>query len=354
MTVNRGLFIRNNGSVGTTPIEGRLALAALVWENSPGNPRSGLLDQKTATVVSGTATMSYNVAPINPVINRAAGEGVYIFTLTGTTNVVTSAAPATGSRYDLIYVKQNDPDKGDPDNNAVVDVIQGTAAASPTKPYANLPAGAYVLAEALVGPNVTGTNAAGVTITQVWKYTAMRGAPLTVRNKTERDEITGAAGMAITRLDCDNWRQEHDGTGWKFVGWRRNDVAPTWFLTAGSASRQVALINSVKPYARKVRVFGRLTVYCPAIASGAEEINIAVSAGVSQVGSAQSKFRLNWNPSFDDCNQTASLAAEDIQIGAGADAVARLWIEVVSGAVSLSPSGGTYGDLYFDYIPDND
>ncbi|UJQ86810.1 virion structural protein [Arthrobacter phage Reedo] len=356
MTANRGLFIRNNGTVGTTPIEGRLALAGLVFENSPGNPRSGLLDQKATTVVSGTANMSYDVAPITPVISRAAGEGVYIFTLTGTSNVPTTAAPATGSRYDLIYVKQNDLDKGDADNNAVVSVLQGADAASPTKPYASLPAGAYVLAEALVQSGATATNSASVTITQVWKYTVLRGAPLPIRNKAERDEITGARGMEITRLDCDDWKQEHDGTGWKFVGWRRSEVAPQWFLSAGSNSRQVALINETKPYARRVNVYGRLTIYCPTISSGKEEINVAVSAVTSQVTSAQARSRLTWGPGTanSDTNQTSAGYARNVSVGAGGDVMARLWIEVISGAVSLIPSGGTYSELSYEYIPEND
>ncbi|UDL14626.1 minor tail protein [Arthrobacter phage KeAlii] len=356
MTANRGLFIRNVGSVGTTPIEGRLALAGLVFENSPGNPRSGLLDQRATTVVSGTANMSYDVAPCTPVISRAAGEGVYVFTLTGTSNVPTTAAPATGSRYDLIYVKQNDVDKGDPDNNAIVSVLQGTAAASPTKPYASLPDGAYVLAEALVQSGATATNTASVTITQVWKYTVLRGTPLPVRNKAERDEITGARGMEIIRLDTDDWTQTHDGTGWKFVGWRRNEAPITWFLSTANNSRQIALINDVKPYARRVNVYGRLTVYCPTISAGKEEINIAVSAATGQVASAQGKYRLNWGPGSanSDINLSANVNAQNVPVGAGGDVVARLWIEVISGAVNLSPSAGTYGDLYFDYIPEND
>lgn len=212
MTANRGLFVRNNGTVGTTPIEGRLVLASLVAENAPGVPRQGLLDQKATVVVAGTAStspMSYDVSAITTVINRAANEGVYINTLTGTSNVATTAAPGTGSRYDLIYVKQNDTDKGDADNTAVLAVLQGTASAgTPTKPYASLPAGAYVLAEALVNTGATATNGAQVTITQVWRYTALRGNPIPVRNTTERAEITTPTnGLQVIRLDLDANRE---------------------------------------------------------------------------------------------------------------------------------------------------
>ena len=205
MTANRGLFVRNLGTVGTTPIEGRLVMASLVAENSPGVPRNGLLDQRATTVVSGTASMTYSVAPCNVVVNRAAGEGVYMFNLTGTSTIATTNAPGTGSRWDLVYVKQNDPDKGDATNTAVLAVHQGTASTgTPTKPYATLPAGAYVLAEAQVSAGATATNGAQVAIAQVWRHTALRGAPIPVRNATERAEITPGAlavGVTVRRLD---------------------------------------------------------------------------------------------------------------------------------------------------------
>lgn len=219
MTANRGLFVRNSGNVGTTPIEGRLVLASLLAENAPGVPRQGLLDQKVANLVTGSATdMSYNVGPCTPVLNRATGEGTYLFTLTGTTNVVTDAAPATGSRYDLVYVKQNDPDKGDATNTAVLGVVKGTAAASPVKPTASLPAGAYVLAEVLVNAGAANAAAAGVTITQVWRYTSLRGVPIPVRNQAERDEITPSYGTEVRRMDSvpvGRIREWWNGSIWK-------------------------------------------------------------------------------------------------------------------------------------------
>ena len=216
MTVNRGLFVRNNGSVGTTPIEGRLALASLIVENAPGSPRQGLIGQDADIVVSGTGAMTYSVGPCSVVSNRASGEGVYVFTLTGTTTVDTTAAPSSGSRWDLVYVKQNDPDKGDADNVPVLGVVQGDAATSPSKPYANVPAGAYVLAEAQVSAGATATNGASVTITQAWRYTALRGTAVKVRSKSERDEITATKGLEVARLDMvGGSRERYDGAGWR-------------------------------------------------------------------------------------------------------------------------------------------
>ncbi|MEW9874042.1 hypothetical protein [Arthrobacter sp. HS15c] len=214
MTVNRGPGVAPIAGVGTTTVEHRLQLAGLYAENAPGVPRSGVLGQATDQLVIGKADMSYDVSPAALVISRTAAEGVYTPTLTGTTNVATGAAPGTNSRWDLIYVKQNDQAKGDADNDAVIGVQQGTAGASPTKPTGSLPAGAYVIAEARIFAGTTGTSGGSNTITQVWRHTAARGAAFTIRNSTERAEITSPAqGQEIDRRDTGR-REKWNGTRW--------------------------------------------------------------------------------------------------------------------------------------------
>jgi hypothetical protein len=237
MAVNRGWGVRQNGTgetaVGTTAKEFRLSLAGLLAETSPGVPRSGLLDPVSATVVSGTGSWTYNVLACNPVIHRTAGEGVYMPTFTGLTPIGTSAAPGTGFRYDLIWVNQNDVDKGDPDNLAYVGVTQGAASGSPSKPYGTVPDGALVLAEALVGAGATATNHALVTITQVFPYTTVRGAPIPVRSSAERDLITATTGLQVKRLDLADLIETYQAGSWTngraaiipsgnlFAGWTR-------------------------------------------------------------------------------------------------------------------------------------
>lgn len=218
MTVNRGPGVAPIAGVGTTTLEHRLQLAGLYAENAPGVPRSGALAQATDQLVVGRLDMSYDVGPVPLVISRTAGEGVYTPTLTGTTNVPTDAAPATNSRWDLIYVKQNDQAKGDADNAAVIGVQKGLAGATPTKPTADLPAGAYVLAEARIFATTTGTSGGSNTITQVWRHTAARGAPITIRNATERAEITTPAqGQIIDRRDLGS-QERWNGTSWTTTG----------------------------------------------------------------------------------------------------------------------------------------
>ena len=215
MTAYRGLYVPLTADgTGTTPLEARLALAGTLAQNSPGVPREGLLRQNSETVVMGTGNMSYVVGPCSPVIARSANDGVYTMSLTGNTSISTTAAPASGSRWDLIFVKQNDASRGDGDNAPVLGVVQGIAASTPAKPYASVPEGSLVLAEAEVKVGATATNGAQVTITQMWRHTAMRGAPIPVRNTTERGEITAYLGLEIIRLDYRAMKQSYDGSRW--------------------------------------------------------------------------------------------------------------------------------------------
>lgn len=220
MTVNRGLFVSQLGKGGTTPLEARRALGGLFIENTPGTPRTGLLEPSTPNVVTGSADMSYDVVPLTAVINRSATEGVYVFTLHGTTNLGTSAAPGgSDKRWDLIWVKQNDPDKSDTSggtlsNDGMAGVVVGSPSPAPSKPTSGVPAGALVIAEALVSAGATATNQSAVTINNVFPYAGFKGAPLWVRDATERGSITPHVHQEIYNMSTgfvERWR----GSSWE-------------------------------------------------------------------------------------------------------------------------------------------
>lgn len=214
MGVSRGLWVPiNTGDIGTTEVEARLADAGLFAENGPGIPRSGLLNPGTPNVVTGTGTMNYAIAPCKPVLNRVTNEGVYRWSIDAATTVPTTAAPGSNSRIDIIWTKQNDQSKGDADNLAIVGCSQGVAAPVPSAP--TIPVGALELARATVPALVTGTSSAS--ITQTFQYTALRGAPVPVRNDAERG--TGlAVGSRVKRLDTTALvEEEWDGTAWRLV-----------------------------------------------------------------------------------------------------------------------------------------
>jgi hypothetical protein len=283
MTANRGLFVPLDGTVGTTPAEARLALAGLLTEQSAGVIREGILDQYADPLVTGAANMSYNVGPCNPVKVRVAGEGPYVWSLTGTTNVPTDAAPGTGSRYDLIYTKQNDTSKGDANNLAEVGVVKGLAATTPSKPTASLPAGALVLAEALVTAAATATNGAGVTITQVWRHTAARGAAVRVRNLTEQNEFTSPReGQQVYRLDTDE-TLTYAKAGWRGRVWRHwhgtfGQVVP--YATVTNLGTFAATTDSVDPSFLAVTT-GQVTIEEPGLYECTVNVNVDSPVGTN-------------------------------------------------------------------------
>ncbi|WP_422934987.1 hypothetical protein [Sinomonas sp. P47F7] len=238
MTANRSLGIPVTGTgpyTGTTTVDMRLALAGLYAENAPGVPRSGVLAQAASQLVTARADgMSFDIAPCQLVISRAANEGVYNPTLTGTSSVPTAAAPVSGSRWDLVYVLQRDPGKGDADNAPALGVVNGASGATPTKPYASVPAGAYVLAEAQVFSGTTYASQSPNTLAQVWRHTAARGGVVDIRSAAERAEMTSPAlGQRIARLDLAGVPLEvWDGTAWNldrdFAAFKTTDTNWSW------------------------------------------------------------------------------------------------------------------------------
>ncbi len=368
MAVNRGLFVRATGTaptkVGTTPIESRLAMAGLVAENAPGVPRSGVLAQALNPqniVAASASSMVYPVAPFEAVISRSAAEGVYILSVSGTTNVATDPAPGTGSRWDIVYIKQNDTDKGDPNNNGVLDVVKGTPGTSPTKP--TVPTGALALAEARIFAGTTAASGGANTITQLHTWTASRGAPVIVRDLADRNTITAPAqGQQVVRLDRGSELQTYTGagpvSGWEYLGRPRRYYADSLTFD-GTSNQQSKLIGSctaqgVQTYPTKMRANGRLAVSCGAIASGLLSISINVSVGQSQANLAQQKSRLTFVPPGGYW-ATASAETDWVNQGAGTDGLIRIWIEHLSGTVNhASTSTGVYSHLWVEILPQDD
>lgn len=251
MSINRGLWVPLNiGNVGTLPVEARLADAGLFESNDGINARSGIISSMPPILVQGDTSWSYVISPFTAIVARTSNEGVYRFTGTGATSVATTAAPGTNSRIDVIWVKQNDQTKGDANNLAVAGVTQGTVAASPVAPA--IPEGALELARATVTAGAP--NTLNVSIVQTFRYTAFRGQPITVRNATERGEITvprvrqrvrnlayGALGYGAIEF--------YDGTVW------RGDPAPQGLQSftevttnSGSIGAGFTVVNNVASF----------------------------------------------------------------------------------------------------------
>lgn len=225
MSVTRGLFVRKDATRGTSPVEARVALAGLLTQNGDLGVTPGVL---SGGAVSGKTSWAYSVAAGHFVTTRSATDGAVLLATDGATDTPTvSAAPATGSRWDLIWIRHRDVENADPDSNAVLGVTSGSSSGTPSKPYGSVPAGALVLAEAQVSAGAANTADALVTITGVAPRVAARGGIIPVSSTTQRDLLT-AAGSATNPLYVDVAGSVYRGTG---SGW-------TW------------LAGSTRPYLR--------------------------------------------------------------------------------------------------------
>lgn len=240
MAGRRGLFVRKDATAGTGPQDARLALAGLMTSAGDLAVVPGIL---SGCVVEGTATMEYSVGAGHYVTTRGASDGGVAGSVDGVTLTgAVAAAPASGSRYDLIWVRQNDVDAGDANSQAVVGVTSGSSSGSPSKPYGSVPVGALVLAEARVYATATATLDANVTITRVAPGVAARGGIIPVPNATVRDALatamtpTSARPLYVHRADAGAGLELEytvNGSLWRPVGredtgWLVPTLAGTW------------------------------------------------------------------------------------------------------------------------------
>lgn len=225
MAVRRGTYVRKDATAGTSPQDARLAVAGLVTASGDLGVVPGVLSGCTVT---GMAAWTYSVAAGHFVTTRGASDGAVLGSVDGaTTTGAVAAAPGTGSRWDLIWVRQRDVDNGDADSQAVVGVTQGVSGGSPTKPYGSVPAGALVVAEAQVAAGATQTSHANVTITQIAAPVAARGGVIACASAAARDRLLPYATTAQPILaEVGRVIYRTTGSSWVAI------AGPTSYLTA--------------------------------------------------------------------------------------------------------------------------
>ncbi|WP_341935349.1 hypothetical protein MRBLWO14_000996 [Microbacterium sp. LWO14-1.2] len=219
MTLTRSLPTQH--ASGITILDERRIVAGRYARNADGTPRVGVLPVHTGPLVTGRASMGYDVAAFNAVSARTTA-GAEEVANDGTVTVATTAAPGSNTRLDVIWfhARFSSPVAADTNNDVVFGVTQGTpAAVSPSKPA--IPAGAVELAVAEIPSTATTTQSAGVVITQTFQYTAAAGAPVLFRTKTELDAWAAPVGATARTIDSD-------------LEWvRRSTPTPGWYLTPG-------------------------------------------------------------------------------------------------------------------------
>lgn len=200
MTLHVGLAAN---TVSADAPDVRLALAGLMIRDGSGLARSGFFPNRSVTAtVTPRTDMSVDIGYFNAAIAVSTASGPLFFGNDGTvTSAALAAAPASNSRYDLVYVQHG------LSSVPVFGVVTGTASATPVVP--TLPANSIAIATVLVPSTATTTSSSGVVINEVFPYTGTVGSPIWMRNSTERDAASLSFGAQVRRLDMGNWVEEN-------------------------------------------------------------------------------------------------------------------------------------------------
>lgn len=201
--------------------------------SAAGVLRSGILPAHPNALVTAKATMAVDVAAFVAVIDRNGAVGV---ANDGTVAVTISAAPASGSRWSVVYVKQRESaaPMSDGADGPVLDKVESTSSEATARGL--LPVGALELAVVQIPAGATATNSVGVVITQTHLYTASAGGTVLVRNVTERNAWTPGDGQLVHVLGTDQLFQYVDSTiGWLHIG-GKPEIAAITPNTAGGIS----------------------------------------------------------------------------------------------------------------------
>lgn len=223
MTLSRSPGSRFDGALGASALDMRLMLGTLLAAGGAGlAARPGVFPGAPGALVTGYTGPSgwaYQVAAAAFATSRGAADGAHILTNDGPALVPTDAAPGTSgaNRIDIVYVLQ--PSKGENSDNSSTPafaVAKGQPTTGTPVPPA-LPPGALELARNTMTNAATSTASAGNAIQQTWRYTALRGTPILVRNQAEADELaavaTAANPITVERLDTGTVERT-TGTTW--------------------------------------------------------------------------------------------------------------------------------------------
>ena len=201
MPLFRSIGARKDVTRGTTALEVRQGLAGLLASAGGIAARPGVFAGAPTLLVTGTAGWNYSVPAAHFAVSRGASDGVHIFGNDGATSIATGAAPGAGtSRIDIVWVRHpSNTENSDTNSVPVFGCSQSLASATPLAP--SIPAGALELARNTMLSTATTTASAGNAIVQTFPWTALRGAPIPVRNQSERIALVSSEGLQAHRLD---------------------------------------------------------------------------------------------------------------------------------------------------------
>lgn len=217
----------------------RRGLSGLLVQSVAGSPRSGVLGP-APEVQPPTVGNPVKVGPFNAAIS--AGKGAYLLAVDAVTSAEgnVGVADATNPRLDRLVLEVLDPDSvsAGTERRGRLRLIPGMPAAIPSLPA--LPATALHIAQVLVPKSTNGVAVTPV-LTVDPKFTATAGAPVPVRDVTDRGTLTVREGLAVQRLDMGGRVQTYAGGRWRSdpqvtVEGATSEAPTTKYGTVGAAS----------------------------------------------------------------------------------------------------------------------
>lgn len=203
-----GLDALTAGVGQTDQRDARHAVGGLLAVQGPTalDIRTGVLTGpgSTALITGTTKTgpkMSVQIGVHVAVPSRGAANGAYLGpTLEAPLEVDVDLAPASGSRIDVVYVKQRDTTSGIPTPDVTPGPLYGVltgqvSTGTPGKPDLSTIVGAEELGTVQVSASATSTNGSGVVITNTARQTVARGGVLPVADPDGRAALAAAGGV---------------------------------------------------------------------------------------------------------------------------------------------------------------
>ncbi|VHM07101.1 Uncharacterised protein [Streptococcus pyogenes] len=242
MTLTRSLPTQH--ASGLPILDERRIYQGRYARNADGSTRLGVLPAHANPLVTGRASMGYDIGAFNAVTARTAA-GVEEIANDGTITAATTPAPGSNSRIDVIWVRSlfSTPVSSDVSNDVVFGVTQGTPSASPAKP--SIPAGALELATAEIPSTATTTLSSGVVITQTSPFTAAAGGVVWLRSAA--DAWAAPDGASAYRLDTKRIVDRVAGV-WVSRGASAAVRTSTAQATSGSAFAPLAVTWNLEDY----------------------------------------------------------------------------------------------------------
>lgn len=227
MVARSGLFVDpvpGSPPVGTSMADGRRVLAAV----------SGITFR---ALTGGTVTTSGSAMDI--VISQSVWsipdpiDSTSVFwTPTDAVTVTPAAGPGTGSRIDLILIKQNNYGAGDADSRATVYLKAGTASGTPTPPAVD--AGAQVIATITVPTGAA--NSAACTVAYGRPRTRTTPPPITATTLALLTASPGEVAGQLAGVTGDTAAANNGLYQWTGSQWTQLNAQGVWTPFASFAS----------------------------------------------------------------------------------------------------------------------